>query len=60
LHEILDEWREEKRNIREARPEEPSLASDGAGQPLVLHEFQEGFLKLVLALRGQDLPPGQP
>ncbi len=56
----IDDWRTAARALRQGTPEgTPSTAADGAGQPLVLHEFQDEFAKLVLALR-HVLPPGQP
>lgn len=60
LHAVLDQWREEKRIKREALPDQPSAAPDGAGRPLVLHEFQEEFIRFALTVRGQGLPSGQP
>ena len=38
----------------------PSLAPDGAGHPLVLHDFQEQFLKFALTMRHLGQPPGRP
>ncbi|MDQ6751423.1 MAG: hypothetical protein M3Z33_11805, partial [Actinomycetota bacterium] len=56
----IDAWRVAARARREATPGgAPSNAPDGAGRPLVLHEFQEEFAKFAIALR-HVLPPGQP
>jgi phospholipase C len=61
LHETLAQWRGKARAERAAAgAAKPSHASDGAGQPLVLTEFQEEFAKFALALRHSGLPPGQP
>lgn len=58
----IDNWRSAAREQRRADPQmaTPSLAPDGAGQPLVLHDFQDEFLKFALAMRSAGLPPGQP
>jgi phospholipase C len=53
-------WRAHARTQRQAARESgPSPAPDGAGRPLVLHEFQEEFAHFALAMR-HILPPGQP
>ena len=59
LHEKLEAWREKARREHRARGRR-SPASDGAGQPLVLHDFQSEFAQFALAMRDQGLPPGQP
>ncbi|HET8863492.1 MAG TPA: alkaline phosphatase family protein [Solirubrobacterales bacterium] len=59
LHEKIDAWRDRAR--RDHRAEGPrSPASEGAGQPLVLHDFQDEFAQFALAMRDLGLPPGQP
>jgi phospholipase C len=61
LHGHLDEWRLEAKRTRMAEaPTTPSPAPDGAGQPVVLNDFQEEFLNLAQGLRHAGLPPGQP
>ena len=56
----LEQWRTNARDARTAEPQAPSHASDGAGQPLQLHDFQEDFVKFALAMRHAGLPAGQP
>jgi phospholipase C len=57
----IEKWRGEARERRRADPQRaPSPAADGAGQPLVLHDFQEEFVKFALMMRHAGLPPGQP
>lgn len=59
-HAALAQWRVAARAAREsATGGGPSSAPDGAGQPLVLHEFQHEFAKFALAMR-EVLPPNQP
>jgi phospholipase C len=59
LHEKIDAWRNQAR--ADHRAEGPrSPASEGAGQPLVLHDFQDEFAQFALAMRDLGLPPGQP
>lgn len=61
LRERLEGWRTEARKERMAEaPEAASLASDGAGQPLVLNDFQQEFMKFAVTMREKGLPPGQP
>lgn len=60
VRERMQAWRSEARAVREGQDGRPSVAADGAGQPFVLHHFQEEFYKSVLALREAGLPPGQP
>jgi phospholipase C len=56
----LDIWRAKARADRRADPSQaPSPAPDGAGRPLVLHDFQEEFGRFSLAMR-HLLPPSQP
>ncbi|MFL5862760.1 MAG: alkaline phosphatase family protein [Solirubrobacteraceae bacterium] len=56
----LDDWRTKARADRRAAPDRaPSPAPDGAGRPLVLHDFQEDFGRFALAMR-HLLPPSQP
>jgi phospholipase C len=59
LHGKLEAWRGEARRDHRARGRR-SPASEGAGQPLVLHDFQQEFAQFALAMRDQGLPPGQP
>jgi phospholipase C len=54
----IDAWRATARGSR--RPADGiSPAPDGAGQPLVLHDFQNEFVHFALAMR-HILPPSQP
>jgi phospholipase C len=56
----LDDWRIRARADRRAAPDRaPAPAPDGAGRPLVLHDFQEDFGRFALAMR-HLLPPSQP
>ncbi len=56
----IDAWRTGARARREASPEgAPSPAPDGAGRPLILHDFQAEFAHFALAMR-HILPPSQP
>jgi phospholipase C len=59
LHEKIDAWRRESRDDHRAEGAR-SPASEGVGQPLVLHDFQDEFAQFALAMRDQGLPPGQP
>jgi phospholipase C len=60
-HDAIEAWRTKARDQRRAAPEgAPSAAPDGAGQDLVVHDFQEEFLRFALAMRQAGLPPGQP
>jgi phospholipase C len=36
------------------------LEGEGAGHDLELHEFQDEFVRFVLAMREHGLPPNQP
>jgi phospholipase C len=54
-------WQTKARAVRRAAPAGgPSRAPDGAGQPLVLQDFQHEFAQFALAMRQGGLPPGQP
>ena len=56
----LDVWRAQARADRRAAPDQAaSPAPDGAGRPLVLHDFQEEFGRFALGMR-HLLPPSQP
>lgn len=59
LREQMAEWRQAAQVERRAG-NGPSPAPDGAGHELELHDFQEEFVKFVLALREQGMPPNQP
>jgi phospholipase C len=55
----IEAWRARAREARlAAGPEQPSLAPDGAGQPLVLTEFQDEWTQFAIAMRSAGLPPG--
>jgi phospholipase C len=54
-------WRAHARATRRGTAAQgQSVARDGAGQPLGLHEFQEEFAKFALAIRHAGLPAGEP
>ena len=56
----IDKWRTNATAVRRGdAANAPSPAPDGAGRPLLLHDFQEEFAKFALTLR-QLLPPSQP
>jgi phospholipase C len=55
----IESWRSEAREARRAKGG-PAVQGEGAGNPVVLHEFQEEFLKFALAMRDAGLPAGQP
>jgi phospholipase C len=66
-HAAIDTWRNAARELRRGNAAAParaktavSPAPDGAGQELVLHDFQEEFMKFAVAMRQAGLPPGQP
>jgi hypothetical protein len=59
LREQMTEWRKAARKERRAG-NSPSQAPDGAGHDLELHEFQDEFVRFVLAMREHGLPPSQP
>ena len=57
----IDAWRTAARAKRQAAADQaPSPSPDGAGQPLILHDFQRDFVALTYTLRQAGLPPGQP
>jgi phospholipase C len=63
----LDAWRSAATERRRADPAAAaagvaalSPAPDGAGQELVMHDFQAEFVKFALAMREAGLPHGQP
>jgi phospholipase C len=60
LRNEMSEWRKQARQARRAEQQAPSVAADGAGHDLELHDFQEEFAKFALAMRDAGLPPGQP
>jgi phospholipase C len=60
LQDQMDAWRIEARRMRQAGSEEETPPGDGAGQGVSLHDFQDEFLRFVLAIRDKGLPPGQP
>jgi phospholipase C len=57
-HAAIEAWRTNARAARQAAA--PAPAPDGAGQPLVLQDFQHEFAKFALTMRHGGLPPGQP
>ena len=57
----IETWRTAARDDRQAAPAGGvSPIADGAGQPLILHEFQDEFMRFAMAMRHAGLPPGQP
>jgi phospholipase C len=57
----LDEWRRSARAEREGQAAAGvSCAADGAGQPLILNDFQTEFLHFGHAMRHLGLPSGHP
>jgi phospholipase C len=55
------QWRARARAIRRGTSEHGhSVARDGAGQPIGLHEFQEEFAKFAITVRRAGLPYGEP
>jgi phospholipase C len=57
---IVD-WRNHARASRRGTADQgQSVAPDGAGHMLTLHEFQEDFVKFALAMRAAGLPAGEP
>ncbi|HET6999425.1 MAG TPA: alkaline phosphatase family protein [Solirubrobacterales bacterium] len=61
LREEMAQWRRAARSERRAAPDAaPSPAPDGAGHELELHDFQDEFVRFVLAMREHGLPPNQP
>jgi phospholipase C len=63
-HEVrtkIDQWREHARASRRGTTAQgQSVAPDGAGRELTLHEFQEEFVKFALAMRATGLRHGEP
>jgi phospholipase C len=59
LREQIEGWRVQTRRARRATGGGAS-EGEGAGHRLLLHDFQEEFLKFALAMRDAGLPPGQP
>jgi phospholipase C len=59
LGEEIDSWRTQARRARRAK-RGPAADGEGAGNPVVLHDFQEEYLKFALAMRDAGLPGGQP
>jgi phospholipase C len=54
-------WRTDARAARRGSQQRGhSIARDGAGQPIALHEFQEEFARFALAMRRAGLPYGEP
>ncbi|MDQ6817923.1 MAG: hypothetical protein M3018_11050 [Actinomycetota bacterium] len=60
VKDALAEWRQNARDEREAQAHDTSVAPDGAGQPLVLNDFQADFLGFAHAMGHLGLPPGHP
>jgi phospholipase C len=59
--ERIDEWHLQARAARRGSPQHgQSSAVDGAGRNLVLHEFQQDFLRFALEMRHKGLPAGEP
>ena len=56
----LEAWRTEARQTHAAQLAAPSIASDGAGHPLIMHEFQQTFAAFALTMRALGLPAGRP
>lgn len=59
LREEIEGWRTQARRARRAA-DGPAPNGEGAGNPVVLHDFQEEYLKFALAMRDAGLPAGQP
>jgi phospholipase C len=60
LLDTIEQWRVEARAKRTALQAAPSPRTDGAGHPMRLHEFQQGFVAFAAFMRQHGLPPGQP
>jgi phospholipase C len=57
----IDTWRAKAREARRGNPAGTSSpAPDGAGRPLVTHDFQDEFAQFAVAMRQAGLPHGQP
>lgn len=59
LREEIEGWRTQARRARRAK-DGRAPDGEGAGNPVVLHDFQEEYLKFALAMRDAGLPAGQP
>jgi phospholipase C len=59
LREQIETWRSEARSSRRS-VDGPAGYGEGAGNRVVLHDFQEEYLKFALAMRDAGLPAGQP
>ena len=60
LHAKVAAWKTVAAAARHAQPRARSLSPDGAGHPLVLHDFQRDVLQTSLAMRKMGLPAGRP
>jgi phospholipase C len=60
LLDTIEQWRVDARAGRTALRAAPSPSADGAGHPMRLHEFQQGFVAFAAFMRQHGLPPGQP
>ena len=60
LLDTIEQWRVEARTRRAAVQNGPAPLADGAGHPMRLHEFQQGFVAFAAFMRQHGLPPGQP
>jgi phospholipase C len=60
LHRTIDDWRMDARLLRAAQEQAPAPRPDGAGHPMPLHQFQQGFASFAAFMRELGLPPGQP
>ncbi|HEX3329781.1 MAG TPA: alkaline phosphatase family protein [Gaiellales bacterium] len=60
LHKKVNAWNLLAEATRHAQPNAPSPAPDGAGHPLIPHDFQADFLKFALTMRRLGLPAGRP
>jgi phospholipase C len=60
LHTKLDAWRLESRQAHAGQAAGLAIASDGAGHPLAMHEFQRNFAAFALTMRALGLPAGRP
>jgi len=56
----IDAWRARAKAKRRGTKAGASLAPDGAGRPLSLHDFQEEFVRFALAMRATGLRNGEP
>jgi phospholipase C len=60
LRQTVSAWSHQAALARHAQPQARSLSPDGAGHPLVMHEFARDFLKFSLLMRHLGLPAGRP